>query len=101
VTKEVLLGARTASIEETATAIAARLGISFHKRDSHFYGDYFLAEIDRGEISVVSQPDPEGEPLEEGFEDYRTLVYIETDAECPELHQLPVVDEHLERLRQG
>ena len=98
-TYEVLLGARTASIEETASAIAARLGVSFHKRDSHFYGDYFLAEIDQGEISVVSQPDPEGEPLEEGFESYRTLVYIETEADRPDLDQLAVADEHLELLR--
>lgn len=52
------------------------LGYSLQKRESSFYGDYWIARVDNVEVMVIEQVDPVGEPQEEDFVDYQVLIYV-------------------------
>jgi hypothetical protein len=95
-----LYGVRNADVEQTAAALSARLGCEFRTRDSHYLGIYQKAMVGSTQIRVVAQPDPEGEPLEDGFEDYQTLIYVELGGEFPALDGVPVAAESVNRLRE-
>ncbi|WP_285471479.1 hypothetical protein [Actinoplanes sp. NBRC 101535] len=82
-----------------AAVLAAHLGCGFEERDSDFLGEYLLARIGSGELSVVEQPDPEGEPLEGDFEDYHVLIYSPADLGGREIRDLRVGDDAVEVLR--
>jgi hypothetical protein len=100
VTWSLLYGVRSGNVEETATALAARLACTFQERDSHYIGVYRVADIGSSEVKVVAQPDPEGDPLEDEFEEYRTLVYVVTkDADFPALEGVATASGAVERLR--
>jgi hypothetical protein len=100
VIRSVLYGVRNANVEQTADALAERLGCEFRVRDSHYLGIYQKAQIGSTQIRVVAQPDPEGEPLEDGFEEYHTLIYVEVDGDFPTLDGVPVAAESVTRLRE-
>ena len=80
---------------------ASRLGCSFQERESYYLGIYWLATIDEIKVRVVSQPDPEGDPLEDDYDEYGTLVYVDSMGEgnVPDLNGLPVALERLTLLR--
>lgn len=94
-----LYGVMTPGIDETANAISVRLGCAFQERASDYFGIYKLASVGSAEIKVVSQPDPEGDPLEDDFDDFGTLVYVEAQDDFPELEGLRIGSESLARLR--
>ena len=99
-TRSELYGVRGGDVEETATALAARLACDFRERDSSYIGVYRVADIGTTEVKVVAQPDPEGDPLEDDFEEYSTLVYVVTrDAEFPALEGVATTAGAVERLR--
>ena len=98
-TRHILYGIRNAGVSETADAIGIRLGCTFQERESDYLGTYLLASVGITVIKVVPQPDPEGDPLEDDFEDYGTLVYVEAEGDFPELDGVRVASESLTRLR--
>jgi hypothetical protein len=99
VAQHLLYGIRNSGVFETAETIGARLGCTFHERESDYLGIYMLASSTLAEIKVVSQPDPEGDPLEDDFDDYSTLVYVEAHQNFPELDGVRVASEKLAKLR--
>jgi hypothetical protein len=101
VTGSLLYGVRHASVESTAAAIGAALACVFQSRDSDYLGSYLKASAGAAVIRVVAQPDPEGEPLEDGFADFDTLIYIEAGDNLPTLAGLRVADETVQLLRGG
>lgn len=85
-TWSLLYGVRSGNVDATATALAARLACTFQERDSSYIGVYQVADIGSTEVKVVAQPDPDGDPLEDDFADYGTLVYVVTpDSNFPAL----------------
>lgn len=98
-TLQILYGIRNVGIGETADALSVRLGCSFQVRESDYLGTYMFADQESAEVKVVSQPDPEGDPLEDEFEEYGTLVYVNVHGENPELDGILVANESLVRLR--
>ena len=97
--RQILYGIRGAGINETADAISVRLGCTFQERESDYFGIYMIAQAESAEVKVVSQPDPAGDPLEDEFEVYGTLVYVNGHSEIPDLDSLPVATESLTKLR--
>jgi hypothetical protein len=97
--QNILYGIRNAGVSETADALGIQLGCTFHQRESDYFGIYMLANVAGAEVKVVSQPDPSGDPLEDDFEDYGTLIYVETASGFPELDGISVATESLARLR--
>jgi hypothetical protein len=97
--KEVLYGVRTGSVQEVAAVLASRLSCVFDARESDYFGEYCLARTDRGELKIVAQPDPEGEPLEDQFEEYQVLVYSSGGDDELDLRDIPVGQGAIERLR--
>lgn len=97
--QHILYGIRNADVYEAADALSIRLGCTFQKRDSDYLGIYLLANIGSAEVRVISQPGPDGDPLEDDFVDYGTLVYIEVQSDFPELEGLHVATESLTKLR--
>lgn len=73
---EVLCGSNEAA-SEVAQRMASALGGVFALRESEFWGEYWLWTEPGMEIKVVTQPDMEGEMVEEDFPGYRTLIYFE------------------------
>ncbi len=98
--RSVLYGVRNANVDETAAALSAQLGCEFRERDSDYLGVYQKAQIGSTHIRVVAQPDPEGEALEDGFEDYNTLIYVEVEDDFPPLDGVPVAADAVNRLRE-
>lgn len=49
-------------------------------------------------MKIVAQPDPEGEPLEEGFEEYQILVYSPGGDDELDLRDIQVGQGVVERL---
>lgn len=94
-----LYGAKECGIDTTALAISSRLGCTFENRESGYFGEYKLASFGAMDIKIVAQPDPEGDPLEDEFEDYHILVYVDSDGEAPDLDGLQIAAGRLERLR--
>jgi hypothetical protein len=99
VTQHLLYGVRNSGVSETTEALAVRLGCTFQERESAYLGIYMLASFATAEIKVVSQPDPEGDPAEDDFNDYGTLVYVEAQPNFPELEGMPIASEELTKLR--
>jgi hypothetical protein len=97
-THSLLFGVRRAGVDDTAAALAARLSCTFQARDSDYLGHYRKASTGSADIRVVAQPDPDGDPLEDAFADYATLIYVETAGEAPPLAGLAVADEVVDRL---
>ena len=97
--RHLLFGVRKASVDATATAIGSAVECSFEDRDSSYLGPYKFAVVGSSEIKVVSQIDPDGEPLEEDFEDFATLVYVDSDGDAVSLEGISVANEPLEQLR--
>jgi hypothetical protein len=99
-TRHVLYGVRNSGVEETAAALGTELGLTFQDRESDYLGVYKLAAAGSMEIKIVSQPDPAGDPLEDDFVDYRTLVYVETESDLPVLDGLRVASDAVDRLQE-
>jgi hypothetical protein len=99
VTRSLLYGVRHAGVEPTAAAIGAALACAFQPRESDYLGPYLKATAGSSVIRVIAQPDPEGEPLEDGFEEFETLIYIEADHAAPTLAGLRVGDDTVRLLR--
>ena len=95
---EVLHGVRAGDVREVASVLADRLGCSFAVRESDYFGEYFLAHTKRGNVKIVAQPDPEGEPLEEDFEEYQVLVYSPGGDDELDLRDIQVGQGVIERL---
>ncbi|MEU4159294.1 hypothetical protein [Actinoplanes sp. NPDC026670] len=74
---------KNGNVEDATAALAARLNCTFELRESEYLGEYTLAQVGGGELKVVAQPDPDGEPHEDEFEDYEVLIY--SDAETDDL----------------
>jgi hypothetical protein len=100
VTRSLLYGVRRGTVDETATALADRLACTFQERDSYYVGVYRVADIGPTEVKVVAQPDPEGDPLEDDFAEYQTLVYVVTpEADFPALDGVVTTAGLVDRLR--
>lgn len=97
--KHLLYGVRRTDVPQTARLIAEILGCNFQERESDYLGIYQIAKISAAQIKVVSQLDPEGDPLEDGFEEYGTLVYVDGESEIQQLDSLTGPQGPLERLR--
>jgi hypothetical protein len=98
VTTHVLYGLRADRGEVAARVLARRLGHEFERRESHWMGEYWLARIGSSTVKIVSQPDAYGDPVEDSFADYGTLVYVDGD-DVVDLDGTAVVSDVLERLR--
>ncbi|MEV4276959.1 hypothetical protein [Actinoplanes xinjiangensis] len=85
-----LYGVKNGSLEDVTAALAARLDCAFESRESDYLGEYSLAQIGDDEIKIVTQPDPDGEPHEDRFEDYEVLIYSDAGADDFGLRDLPV-----------
>jgi hypothetical protein len=96
--EEALYGVRDGDVREVADLLAGRLGCSFAARESDYFGEYFLAHTERGDVKIVAQPDPEGEPLEDEFEEYQVLVYSPGGEGDLDLRDIPVGQGVIERL---
>jgi hypothetical protein len=94
-----LYGARYSGVPEVALAIGACLKCDFKVRESDYLGIYQVAIIPEGKIQVIAQPDPEGEPLEDEFEEYVTLIYVDGEYEIPQIDGLSLPQGHMEKLR--
>jgi hypothetical protein len=99
VAEHVLYGVKNSSVHDTATALGSHLGLSFSERDSDYFGVYMLASRGSTKVKVVAQPDPAGDPLEDDFEDYATLVYVDADGDVPVLDDVSIGEESVLRLR--
>jgi hypothetical protein len=95
---ELLFGLRTGDVQEVASVLAGRLGCSFAARESDYFGEYFLAHTGHGDVKIVAQPAPDGEPLEEDFEEYQVLVYSPDGEGELDLHGIQVGQGAIERL---
>jgi hypothetical protein len=95
----VLYGVKNSGVEEIAGALGIQLGLIFQDRESDYLGAYKLASVGSTEIRLVAQPDPAGDPLEDDFVDYTTLVYVEADSDFASLDGVRVGSEAVERLR--
>jgi len=73
---EKLYGVKSGDTAPVAAAVGSALGHTLQKRDSSFYGSYWIARFNDVEVLVVEQIDPVGEPQEEEFTDYQVLVYV-------------------------
>lgn len=98
-THSLLYGVRHAGVESTAAAIGAALACAFQPRESDYLGSYLKTAAGSAVIRVVAQPDPEGEPLEDGFADFDTLIYVEAADDLPTLAGLRVGDDTVQLLR--
>jgi hypothetical protein len=98
VTKHVLYGMRADRGEAVAGILARRLGHAFEQRESHWKGEYWRARIGSSTVTIVSQPDPYGVPVEDAFADYGTLVFADGD-DVEDLDGVAVENDVLERLR--
>jgi hypothetical protein len=96
--EEMLYGVRAGDVQQVASVLADRLGCSFSARESDYFGEYFLARTERGNVRIVAQPDPEGEPLEEEFEEYQVLVYLPGGDDELDLHGIQIGQGVIERL---
>ena len=96
--EEVVYGLLAGKLQDVAAVLAGRLGCSFAARESDYLGDYLLAQTDRGEVRIIGQPDPEGEPLEDEFEEYQVLVYSPAGDNEFDLRDVPVGRGVIERL---
>jgi hypothetical protein len=76
-----LYGVRNAEIEKISAALAARLGITWTRRDSSYRGDYFYYKVPgREEFILQKNWDPlEGQPMEPDFRDCSLLLYVGSD----------------------
>jgi hypothetical protein len=99
VTQHLLYGVRNSGVAETAAALGVWLGCTFQERESEYLGIYMLASSGSAEIKVVSQPSPEGDPLEDDFDGYGTLVYVEARQNFPSLGEVQIASEKLIELR--
>lgn len=97
--KEVLYGVRVGHVQDVAAALAAHLNCTFESRESDYFGEYCLARTGRGELRIVAQPDPEGEPFEDEFEQYQVLIYSTIMGDEIEFYGVPVGQGVVERLR--
>jgi hypothetical protein len=97
--KHSLYGARIAGVSEVALAIGGLLVCEFQTRESDYIGVYRMATVSEAKIQVVAQPDPEGEPIEDGFEEYVTLVYVDGEVDTHLFDKLLSHRGGLERLR--
>jgi hypothetical protein len=101
VDRHLLYGIAGPSVDLVAQVLDERLGRTFHQRESDYFGVYRHATADSAEIMVVSQPDPEGDPLEDDFADFSTLVYIDGESDLPDLDGLRIGRQKLEKLRKS
>jgi hypothetical protein len=101
VAQHLLYGLKGSRIAEASEFLGVRLGCNFQERESEYLGIYMLASTSSAEIKIVHQPDPEGDPLEDDFVDYGTLVYVEARHDFPELDGVQIASERLTRLRVG
>jgi hypothetical protein len=96
----VLYGVKNLGVEEVTAVLGTRLALTFQDRESDYFGIYKMASDGSTEIRLVAQPDPAGDPLEDDFVDYNTLVYVETDSDFPALEGVRVGSEVVDRLRE-
>jgi hypothetical protein len=80
-----LYGIMTPDAQGTANFLAELLRCTFQERESDYLGIYWLARHGGSEVRVVSQPDPEGEDLEDEFSDYQTLIYVDGAPDMPDI----------------
>lgn len=100
-TTHVLYGLRTGPAAEVMKAVAEHLHCTFQERESHYLDRYWLATIGSTNIKIVPQPDAFGDPVENNFGTYATLIYIDGGTPTPTLDDLSVRDDRIERLREG
>jgi hypothetical protein len=96
-----LYGIRNVAAAQAARGIGELLNCTFDERESDYLGMYWLAWADGNDIRVVSQPDPDGEPLEDDFADYQTLVYVDGETDFAALPGTELEGGTLEVLRDG
>ncbi|MEU6509727.1 hypothetical protein [Streptomyces sp. NPDC046942] len=94
-----LYGVRDSGVSEVVLEIGSFLNCDFKVRESDYLGVYQVAIIPEGKIQVIAQPDPEGEPIEDEFKEYATLIYIDGEFEIPQIDGLLLPRGRLERLR--
>jgi hypothetical protein len=98
-----LYGLHSADTDAIAIALGEIHGVSFERRESDYFGIYWLANLSSCEVRVIPQSDPHGEDLEGDFPHYRTLIYVEAD-EAPRvelLDGLTIGEDAIHKLRLG
>lgn len=93
------MGVRVGHVREVAVALAAHLKCIFDFRESDFFGEYCLARMGHGELRIVAQSDPEGEPFEDEFKNYQVLIYSTSKDDVVELRGILVGQSVVEKLR--
>jgi hypothetical protein len=96
---DILYGVRTGDPQDLAAVLTPRLGSPFETRDSDYLGQYCRAHTPHGEIKILVQPDPEGDPFEDDFPDYRLLIYVNAEGNDIDLSGIAVGNSVIERLR--
>jgi len=81
-----LYGVRASDAAATARFLGELLGCTFQERESDYLGIYWLARFSDTQVKVVTQPDPEGESLEEEFPEFGTLIYVDGEPIATELN---------------
>lgn len=95
----VLYGMRGADVGETALLISEALGSDLQERESDYFGIYRSIATAGVQIKVVSRIDPEGEPLEDGLDEYQTLVYVQGESVLSQFGSLVSPGGPLDKLR--
>lgn len=86
--KHTLYGAKGAEVAEVGRAVSSALSTELQERESDYLGVYLSGKVSSTKVRVVSQPDPEGEPVEPEFSEWDVLVYLDGPDELPSLNGL-------------
>lgn len=97
--KHSLYGIKSLGVSQTADALETLIRCRFLERESDYFGVYRIYRTSSMEMRIVSQPDPEGELLEEEFREFQTLVYVDSESNGDPLSGLEFPPEWLEKLR--
>lgn len=97
--KHTLYGAKAATLAHVGQAVSAAFSVELAERESDYLGVYLSGKVLSTKIRVVTQPDPEGEPLEKGFPEWNVLIYLDGPDELPSLHGIESGDGVIQTLR--
>ena len=86
--KHTLYGVKGAAVADVGQAVSAALSTDLQERESDYLGVYLSGKTSATKVRVVSQPDPEGEPVEPEFAEWDVLVYLDGPDELPSLNGL-------------
>jgi hypothetical protein len=86
--KQVLYGVRGLDVENTAQLIARMLPCTFEERENEFRGTNLVAVTREGELQVSAVYGLKGEIVEDDFQEYNTVVYVDGEETAARLSPL-------------